>query len=55
MFGGKIHYQDCNGQKTNEAFTGLERHGGKVINDKIIISGWSIPLNLGVVGFIHAC
>ncbi len=31
--------------KTNEAFTGLERHGGKVINDKIFILGWSIPLS----------
>ncbi len=30
--------------KTNEAFTGLERHG-LVINDNIFILGWSIPLN----------
>ncbi len=32
--------------KTNEAFTSLERHGGKGINDKIFILGWSIPLTL---------
>ncbi len=32
--------------KTNEAFTGLERHGGKVINDKIFILGWSNPLSI---------
>ncbi len=32
--------------KTNKAFTGLERHGGKVINDKIFILGWSNPLKL---------
>ncbi len=31
--------------KTNEAFTGLEGHG-LVINDKIFILGWSIPLKL---------
>ncbi len=28
--------------KTNEAFTGSERHGGKWKNDKIFILGWSI-------------
>ncbi len=32
--------------KTNKDFTGLERHGGKVINDKIFILGWSNPLSL---------
>ncbi len=33
--------------KTNEAFTGLERHGERqVINDKIFILGWNIPLNI---------
>ncbi len=30
--------------KTNEAFTGSERHGGKWKNYKIFILGWSIPL-----------
>ncbi len=30
--------------KTNEAFTGLERHAGKVIKDKMLILGWSNPL-----------
>ncbi len=30
--------------KTNEAFTGSERHGGKLKNDKMLILGWSIPL-----------
>ncbi len=33
--------------KTNEAFTGSERHGGKWKNDKIFILGWSIPLTSG--------
>ncbi len=28
----------------NCVFTGLERHRGKVINDKIFILGWSNPL-----------
>ncbi len=31
--------------KTNKVITGSEQHGGKVINDKIFIMGWSIPLN----------
>ncbi len=26
-------------QKTKKAFTGLERHGGKVINDRVFILG----------------
>ncbi len=30
--------------KTNEAFTGLERHGGKWLIKKKIILGWSNPL-----------
>ncbi len=30
--------------KTNKAFTGSERHGGKWKNDNIFILGWSIPL-----------
>ncbi len=29
--------------KTNKAFTGLERHGGKVINATIFFLGWSNP------------
>ncbi len=32
--------------KTNKAFTGLKRHGGKVINDKIFVLGRSNPLRL---------
>ncbi len=30
--------------RTNKAFTGLEGHGAKFVNDKICILGWSIPL-----------
>ncbi len=44
--------------RKNEAFTGLERHG--VINDKIFILGWSIPLrssgiNTGDTKFTSGC
>ncbi len=40
----------------NERLTGLERHEGndmRVINDKILIFGWTIPLSINTLGYFN--